>query len=58
MTMHQCCAILGAVSAGEKSYKAQVMPLREPGFSRGFWLNVVVYRVKNPVRSFLYCTPR
>jgi len=36
----------------------QVMHLRKPGFSREFSLNVVVYRVKNPVGSFLYCTPR
>ncbi|VVN99952.1 hypothetical protein PS723_02557 [Pseudomonas fluorescens] len=38
--------------------ETQVMPLREKRFYREFWLNLVVYIVKSPIRSFLYCTPR
>jgi hypothetical protein len=58
MTMHQCCAILGAFFGGEYSYVKQGMPLRKPGFCRELSLNVVVYRVKSPAQGFLYCTPR
>jgi len=42
----------------EQTRKIQVMPLRKPHFYREIWLNVVVYRVKTPALSFLYCTPR
>jgi hypothetical protein len=58
MTMHHYRAILRRRFIGEKFCFRQVMPLRKPGFPREFSLNVVVYRVKNPVGSFLYCTPR
>lgn len=58
MTLHHCCAILGAIFSGGFSGVEQGMPLRKPGFCRELSLNVVVYRVKTPAQGFLYCTPR